>query len=290
MKKRSPHLINNYINYWWLLGLFGAKGLGKVSKDHCQTVSALATLAGGLAGGLASGDTAGAVTGGQSGKNTSENNDQFGFSPGMMSSGQAAFTLGEYMTEHGATPEQISAAQSDLARGLGTGAPQPATEFVKAWGKFMITAASLGSGTVVGGSSMAVGGLIGGSANAGVQLQGDKPFNYTDLFIATGSAALTQGKGVVATEIIGVSGAYVGSKIKGEDPKNAMIAAGVGGAVGIVGGKAVTAGNQLKPVVSNNTAENLGNIGGSLASEVVSGKTQDKLDKIDKLKTPGDQK
>ncbi|KYQ98141.1 filamentous hemagglutinin [Serratia plymuthica] len=264
--------------------MFGTSDFSKMSEEQRQTVSALATLAGGLAGGLASGDTAGAVAGGQSGKNTSENNDQFGFPPGMMSSGQAAFTLGQYMTEHGATAEQITAAQADLARGLGTGAPQPATEFVKAWGKFMITAASLGSGTVVGGSSMAVGGLIGGSANAGVQLQGDKPFSYTDLFIATGSAALTQGKGVAATEVIGVSGAYVGSKIKGEDPKNAMIAAGVGGAAGIVAGKAVTVGNQLKPVVSNNAAENLGNIGGSLTSEVFSGKTQDKLDEIDKSK------
>ncbi|CAI2413303.1 hemagglutinin repeat-containing protein [Serratia plymuthica] len=264
--------------------MFGTSDFSKMSEEQRQTVSALATLAGGLAGGLASGDTAGAVAGGQSGKNTSENNDQFSLPPGMMSSGQAASTLGQYMTEHGATAEQITAAQADLARGLGTGAPQPATEFVKAWGKFMITAASLGSGTVVGGSSMAVGGLIGGSANAGVQLQGDKPFSYTDLFIATGSAALTQGKGVVATEVIGVSGAYVGSKIKGEDPKNAMIAAGVGGAAGIVGGKAVTVGNQLKPVVSNNAAENLGNIGGSLASEVFSGKTQDKLDEIDKSK------
>lgn len=148
----------------------------------------------------------------------------------------------------------------------------------------MITAASLGSGTVVGGSSMAVGGLIGGSANAGVQLQSDKPFNYTDLFIATGSAALTQGKGVVATEIIGVSGAYVGSKIKGEDPKNAMIAAGVGGAVGIVGGKAVTAGNQLKPVVSSKTAETMGNVIGSTASEITSGSTQDTLDEKGKAK------
>ncbi|MNG86935.1 hypothetical protein D3C81_57320 [compost metagenome] len=264
--------------------MFGTSDFSKMSEEQRQTVSALATLAGGLAGGLASGDTAGAVAGGQSGKNTSENNDQFSLPPGMMSSGQAASTLGQYMTEHGATAEQITAAQADLARGLGTGAPQPATEFVKAWGKFMITAASLGSGTVVGGSSMAVGGLIGGSANAGVQLQGDKPFSYTDLFIATGSAALTQGKGVVATEVIGVSGAYVGSKIKGEDPKNAMIAAGVGGAAGIVGGKAVTVGNQLKPVVSKNAAENLGNIGGSLASEVFSGKTQDKLDEIDKSK------
>ena len=42
-----------------------------------------------------------------------------------MDAGRATSTLSKFMTEHGATPEEVTQAQSDLAKGLGTGAPQP---------------------------------------------------------------------------------------------------------------------------------------------------------------------
>ncbi|WP_249337095.1 hypothetical protein [Serratia plymuthica] len=53
---------------------------------------------------------------------------------------------------------------------------------------------------------------------------------------------------------------------------------------GIVGGKVITVGNQSKPVVSNKTAETMGNVIGSTAAEITSGSTQDTLDGKDKTK------
>ena len=288
MKKRSPHLINNYINYWWLLGLFGAKGLGKVSKDHYQTVFALATLAGGLAGGLASGDTAGAVTGGQSGKNTSENNDQFGFSPGMMSSGQAAFTLGEYMTEHGATPEQISAAQSDLARGLGTGAPQPATEFVKAWALFMsgvggaVIAPTAGTAAVIGGG--ALGGITDATKQAiTINFKPEEKYSYTDTLIAIGTGAVTQGKGLIFSGAVNSGGAYFGSRLKGEDATGAVTGAVVGTLIGYKGGEKITE-KIISHGVSPVSAEVIGTVSGGVVGTAIGTGVESGLKKDDSKK------
>jgi len=251
--------------------MFGTSDFSKMSEEQRQTVSALATLAGGLAGGLASGDTAGAVVGGQSGKNTSENNDQFSFPPGMMSSGQAAFTLGKYMTEHDATPEQMTTAQSDLARGLGTGAPQPATEFVKAWALLMsgvggaVIAPTAGTAAVIGG------GAFGGISDAGKQLLTMKPnetYSYTDTLIAIGTGALTQGKGLVLSEAVNTSGAYLGSKVKGEDATGAVTGAVFGTFIGYKGGEKITKGIISKGI-SPITAEAAGVVGGGVAGTVV---------------------
>lgn len=131
---------------------------------------------------------------------------------------------------------------------------------------------------------MVTGSVISGAANVSTQLtvNGDKPFSYTDALIAIGAGALTQGKGPVLTGGISVGGAYVGSTIKGEDPTNAMIGAGFGSAAGAAGGKVVA--DKLKPIISNGAAETIGNIGGSLAGEIVDNKVQDKLNE------PGDKK
>lgn len=250
--------------------------IAQLSENEKQQVSALSQLASGLAGGLATGDIAGAVTGGQAGKNAVENN-HLNLPGGMMNAGQAASTLGQFMAQNGATAAEIAQAQSDLAKGVGTGAPQPASELVKSWALLMSTAATMGTGTSAGISGMATGGVIGGAANASAQLtvNGDKPFSYTDALIAIGTGALTQGKGAVVTGGISVGGAYVGSTIKGEDPTNAMIGAGIGAGAGSGASKVVT--DQLKPIISHGAAETVGNIGGSLASEIVGSKAQDKL-------------
>ncbi|WP_186378046.1 hypothetical protein [Yersinia kristensenii] len=207
-----------------------------------------------------------------------------GFGQGMISAGQATSTLGQFMAQNGATTAEIAQAQSDLAKGLGTGAPQPASELVKTWALLMSTAATMGTGTATGAGAMVTGGVISGAANVSTQLtvNGDKPFSYTDALIAIGAGALTQGKGPVLTGGISVGGAYVGSTIKGEDPTNAMIGAGVGSAAGAAGGKVVA--DKLKPIISNGAAETIGNIGGSLAGEIVDNKVQDKLNE------PGDNK
>ncbi|MGQ5800737.1 VENN motif pre-toxin domain-containing protein [Serratia sp. IR-2025] len=74
------------------------------------------------------------------------------------------------MVEHGATPEEVTQAQSDLTKGLGTVAPQPATELVKKWALLMSTAATMGTGSAVGAGAAATGGAIGGATNVSTQL------------------------------------------------------------------------------------------------------------------------
>ncbi|OUR01098.1 hypothetical protein B5M10_10920 [Pluralibacter gergoviae] len=186
--------------------------------------------------------------------------------------------MGKFMADNGATPAEISQAQQDLAKGVGTGAPQPATELVKKWALMMSAAATMGAGTATGAGAALTGGVIGGAANISTQVtvNGDKPFSYTDALIAIGTGALTQGKGPVLTGGISVGGAYVGSTIKGEDPTNSMIGAGVGSVAGSGVGKVVT--DKLKLVVPGSAADLTGDIFGSGASEVVGSETQNQLD------------
>ncbi|WP_253718559.1 hemagglutinin repeat-containing protein [Serratia marcescens] len=257
--------------------LFPGKTAQQLSESEKQQVSTLSQLAAGLAGGLATGDTAGAVIGGQAGKNAVENN-HLSLPNGLMDAGRATSTLSKFMTDHGATPEEVTQAQSDLAKGLGTGAPQPATELVKKWALLMSTAATMGTGSTVGVGAAATGGAIGGAANVSTQLtvNGDKPFSYTDALLAIGTGALSQGKGPLLTGGVSVGGAYVGSTIKGEDPTNAIIGAGVGSVAGSGASKVVT--DQLKPIISGPAAEVTGAVVGSLTSEALGTEVSSQLD------------
>jgi filamentous hemagglutinin len=241
----------------------------KLSEEQKQLVVALSTVASGLAGGIAGDSTAGALTGAQAGKNSVENN-RFSLPTGMMNAGQATSSLGLFMAQNGASAHEIAQAQRDLAKGVGTGAPQPATELVKKWALLMSTAATMGTGTAGGVGGMMTGGAIGGGANISTQLtmNGDKPFSYTDALVAIGTGALSQGKGAVITGGISIGGAYIGGKIKGEDPTNAMIGAGIGAAIGS-GASTVT------EKVSTGIG---GAVVGSVTAEVVGGKIKDQLD------------
>ena len=153
--------------------MFGTSDFSKMSEEQRQTVSALATLAGGLAGGLASGDTAGAVTGGQSGKNTSENNDQFDFP--IPPAVQQDASLASWMAQQGTGPEAIDQAVKDSHLGPSFGV----TYKVKPYGK-VEAAVGAGYGLYVGGTvdttqislnqgeTLALGGRVAGQI--GVQL------------------------------------------------------------------------------------------------------------------------
>ncbi|WP_434572508.1 filamentous hemagglutinin N-terminal domain-containing protein [Pseudomonas sp. Z3-8] len=69
--------------------------------------------------------------------NIAANATQFNFL-GDHGYGQAAASLAEYMLSNGATAEEVSQAQRDLAQGQGFDGVQPANEFIKAWGQFML--------------------------------------------------------------------------------------------------------------------------------------------------------
>lgn len=75
-------------------------------------------------------------------------------------------------------------------------------------------------------------------------------------------------KGPLLTGGVSVGGAYVGSTIKGEDPTNAMIGAGVGSAIGSGASK----------ITENVSSEIGGSVVGSITSEVVGGKVTDQLE------------
>lgn len=113
-----------------------------------------------------------------------------------------------------------------------------------------------------------MGGLISGGANFSYQLSTGKPINYTDVSIASGVGALTQGKGFLLTQGYGLSGAYLGSLIKGEDPTYSLLGAAVGGSAGFAGGKVIT--GQLKPYIGG-SSEVLGSSLGAYGSEVING-------------------
>jgi filamentous hemagglutinin len=187
--------------------------------------------------------------------------------PGAVKYGQAATSLGQEMAVQGASPEEVSTALQAMARGDGYDGPDPAKEFLKAWATTVLTGGGmLGNGARLG--SLALGATIGGGANVSYQLSTDlSSISYTDATVAAIVGALSQGRGFLATEAISVSGAYVGSQVKGTDPTGAMIGAGVGTAAGAVAGKVVK--DSLPSSVPNSLRENFSAIVGSATSEGV---------------------
>lgn len=244
----------------WSLNAFGG-------NEEYQV--ALNKVLGGLAAAAVTGDAADFDTGAERAETVHRYNalEHIYLPSGLIDAGMAAESLGKFMVDNGATPSEISQAQNDLTRGVGTGAQQPATEFLKQWVLFMSNSAAIRAGSATGMSSVVTGGVIGGAANGSAQIitNDNKPFNYVDALIAVGSGSLTQGKGIIGTEVISVSGAYIGSKIKGEKPESAMVGAAIGSAIGSASGKVVS--DKLKPIVKENAAEILGNITGSAGSE-----------------------
>ncbi|WP_051424488.1 DUF637 domain-containing protein [Pseudomonas sp. URMO17WK12:I4] len=187
--------------------------------------------------------------------------------PGAVKYGQAATSLGQDMAVQGASPEEVSTALQAMARGDGYDGPDPAKEFLKAWATTVLTGGGmLGNGARLG--TLALGATIGGGSNISYQLSSDlKSINYTDATVAAIVGALSQGKGFLATEALSVSGAYVGSQVKGTDPTGAMIGAGVGAAAGSVVGKSIS--DYSSKLVPKSSSEVIGAAVGSFASEAL---------------------
>jgi filamentous hemagglutinin len=220
---------------------------------------------------VAGNSAAGAATGADAGKNAVDNNDlSIGdFGTGYASYGLSAETLGISMVQQGATPDETTTTLSKNAKGDLPPGQAPATALLTDWGEGM----SLVGGSLFvpasGIAAVAIGGVIGGVANSSVQLMTneDLSFDYTDAFIATGTGALTQGRGIIASEAINIGGAYLGNTTKGESSVGPMIGAGFGTAIGTIGGTVLE--DQLAPFINKNTAEIFGAVTGSMISESV---------------------
>ncbi|MFS2223967.1 hemagglutinin repeat-containing protein [Pantoea sp. B65] len=258
--------------------LYPGKSTEDLQPAERSKISNLASLAGALAAGLASDSSAGAVTGHDAGKNAVDNNDLL--PPGLMSWGAGASSLAKYETAQGKTPEQVSEAVRIYSRGTIPEGQDAAKGLLQAWGFFMGNALTLGGGSAVSGSAVALSGLVGGAANVNNQYLTMKPgesLSYTDAILATGISAITTGKSFIATQVWGMSGAYVGSKIKGEDATGAVTGAGVGNVAGKL--TAITIESATKKVLPAPAAELLGSVAGSMTSEASGSGIQKAIDK-----------
>ncbi|WP_241668787.1 VENN motif pre-toxin domain-containing protein [Stutzerimonas nosocomialis] len=189
--------------------LYEVTDVSKLTEEQKQTVSALATLAGGLAGAVGGSGAADAVAGAQGGKNAVENNflAPDGIPPGLKQMGTAQLTLGLHLIENGATNEEIVKAARDLAGGKGGEYVDPAKALFKSWFALMTTGATFGQWTAVGGVSLLTGSFVGGTANVAYQYGvSNEPFNYTDLGVAVVTGGLSPGKGVGGTVLLNMGG------------------------------------------------------------------------------------
>ncbi|VVE27344.1 hypothetical protein PCE31107_03472 [Pandoraea cepalis] len=204
-------------------------------------------------------------------------NNQFELPQGIVRAGAASTSLGEFMAKNGASAEEIQQAQTDLLRGLGTDAAQPATELLKSWAMLMAAAPSIAGGTTATLAGVAAGAAIGGTTNAMVQqtLNGEQEMSTVDVLVAIATGAATQGRGIVATVSTSASGAAIGATLKGEKATSPIIGAVLGAAVGAKIGHAIS--ESAKNVITNGASNIVGSGSGSLISEAISSGIQDQL-------------
>ncbi|WP_248748751.1 hypothetical protein [Pseudomonas sp. MWU15-20650] len=222
-----------------------------------------AQLVGVLAGALVNGDpaTASWVAG-----NAKKYNDEFHIGGPAIA---GAVSAGEKVLKEGGTPDQATAAMSSHLRGDGFDGPMPANGLVQAWSIGVGLPLAAVEAPAVGIGGLVAGALISGGANFTYQLSTGKPVAYTDVSLAAGVGALTQGKGFWLTQGYGLSGAYLGSVIKGEDSKFSLLGTAIGTAIGYKTGNVVS--GQLKPLVGGAASEGVGATMGSAMSEVIGG-------------------
>ncbi|MFP1909055.1 VENN motif pre-toxin domain-containing protein [Lonsdalea quercina] len=221
--------------------------------------------------------------------------DKFTRDPSQMSSAEQAELAGylrvyasEMEREHGSAVSQelvkgLLSGQDYMKRNPDSEAMSKAQTIMNTWG-YHKSNASIGDapaifvGSVLGVTvkGMAANAAIGVGVNTGVQLTGKDPFSYVDAIMAGVTAAATTGKGIGLSAAINMAGAAVGSGIKGEDPTNSVIGAGVGSVAGSVGGKVVDA---LSPVTDQVTKDVVGAVTGSAASELTGNAVKSELDK-----------
>ncbi|MFC0226176.1 hemagglutinin repeat-containing protein, partial [Serratia aquatilis] len=217
--------------------------------------------------------------------------------PSQMSSTERAELAG-YLRVYASEMEKTygSAVAQELVKGMLSGrdyikrnpdseAMAKAQVIMNTWG-YHKSNASIGDSALIFGSSvlgttikgMAANAAIGVGVNAGVQLSGKDPFSYVDAIMAGVTAAATTGKGIVASTPINMGGAAIGSSIKGEDPANSAIAAGVGSVLGGAAGKIAT--EQLKPAIKEGSAEIIGAVTGGTVGEITGKNVQDSLNNV----------
>ena len=141
--------------------------------------------------------------------------------------------------------------------------------------------ATLGGG-VLGSTikeSMLANAAIGTAVNSAVQLNGSDPFSYVDAIMAGITSAATTGQGWKSSIVINMGGAAIGSGIKGENPINSSIGAGVGYVIGDAGGIIIKG---ITSTIGKETVSDLtGAVVGGYISEKTSNAVKNTLDERD---------
>ena len=140
--------------------------------------------------------------------------------------------------------------QDYMKRDPDSEAMSKAQSIMNTWG-YHKSNSSIGDAPLMFGSSVlgttikegiAVNAAIGVGLNTVSQLSGKEPFSYVDAIMAGITSAATTGKGIGSSAAINMGGAAIGSGIKGEDPTNSVIGAGLGSVVGSKAEKYITGG------------------------------------------------
>ncbi|VVE37884.1 hemagglutinin repeat-containing protein [Pandoraea terrigena] len=205
-------------------------------------------------------------------------NNQFELPQGIVRAGAASTSLGEFMAKNGASAEEIQQAQTDLLRGLGTDAAQPATELLKSWAILIATGGAVGTGPSLGLASVTTGGIVGGGVNVAVQVATNESgeINYVDALSAIVTGALSQGKTLPTTATIAISGAATGAYLQGEDTTSAILGAGAGALVGGTVGNAAS--REAGALIPNKSISDIfGAVIGAFLGETTANSTENKL-------------
>uniref|UniRef100_UPI00390619C7 hemagglutinin repeat-containing protein n=1 Tax=Enterobacter asburiae TaxID=61645 RepID=UPI00390619C7 len=260
----------------------------KLTEEQKQTVSTLASVSAGIAGGIAGGNTAGAAAGASAGKNSAENNLL-----GGSEEAQAA-----WIRQHGVD----MATCSDNPSGA---ACQKAMNERDAVGLALAT----GSVALLPGSAQALWGL-GAGANAGINYLSDGTIDPTTAIIGGWVNVISAGNGIAGTVGWNAAGGALGNWLEGKDPISGAVVNGAGSLVGYGVGNGlkwgVNAGanwwkggwdpkfnadlrqfteikgdyglsKEMKP---SNVPSSIGDIGGSISSEVGGKYTEYKMKQV----------
>lgn len=200
--------------------------------------------------------------------------NHFELPAGLTQYGQSATSLAQHMQEQGVSPDAISAALRDHARGLGFEGPDPATELLKAGGFFVPAGLGVVLSAPVTMGSVAVGAIASGGVEYYYQYNIDTgSVVLMDVGKASLIGALSQGKNLPVTVMVNVGGEYAYKTVKNEEIGASLIGATLGSAAGWKASSKIYDG--LGKGVPDSVRASLSSLLGSYASKNISAVTED---------------
>jgi len=192
--------------------LYGDRSVEQLTEQEKQTVTALATLAGGLVGGIVGGDMSSAMDGEKAAQNEANFN----------------------WADNPSTDQQVrvlSAQYENALSGCKAGDPSACRqkdELEKSYTFLAVTAGTSMMGGVASTTTKLISTGLSGAANATSQLLSDDPFSYQNFLIASVGGWKSAGASLVPTVGISAGTAYISSTLDGKDPTGSITGAILG--------------------------------------------------------------